>query len=139
MPNASSARPWWCDGGRGVVFRGSEHLARPPGNPPQMPDGSAWPWSGVQKFKVQKARSSKGSEFRRLGVQKAQQAEKVLTSSKTGKVPVLCSADVGSPLRSSMEAPLRSSIEAQKRQGRGSEARPERAGAGKIPPRYAAL
>ena len=46
--------------------------------------------------------SSKGSEFKRLGVQrlgvqKAQQAEKVLTSSKTGKVLVLCSADVGSP------------------------------------------
>ena len=32
------------------------------------------------------------------------------------------------------EAPQRSSIEAQKRQGRGSEARPGRAGAGKIPP-----
>ena len=39
----------------------------------------------------------RSSKFKRLGVQKAQQAEKVLTSSKTGKVLVLCSADVGSP------------------------------------------
>ena len=32
MPNASSAWPWRYDGGRGVEFRGSEHLARPPEN-----------------------------------------------------------------------------------------------------------
>ena len=96
-----------------MEFRGSEHLARPPANPPQMPDGSAWPWCGVQKFKVQKARSSKGSEFKRLGVQRLGvqrlgvqrlgvqrlgvqrlgvqrlgRPKKVLTSSKTEKAPV---------------------------------------------------
>ena len=78
MPNASSAWPCVMVAVR-VEFRGSEDLARPPANPPQMPDGSAWPWCGVQKFKVQKARSSEGSAGR-----------KSVNEFKNGKSACLC-------------------------------------------------
>ena len=63
-----------------VEFRGSEDLARPPANPAD---------ARRQRMAV--------AVVQKLGVQKAQQAEKVLTSSKTGIVLVFCSADVGSP------------------------------------------
>ena len=121
MPNASSARPWRCDGGRGVELRGSEHLARHPPNPPQMPDGSAWPWCGVQKFKVQKARSSEARSS------EGSAGRKSVNEFKNGKSACFLFGGCRKPL---------CALPSRRRKGRDGDPRlaPNGPGGGKFPP-----
>ena len=112
MPNASNAWPWRYDGGRGVEFKrlgASRTVSSKPTAEARRQrmavavvqklgasrTVSSKPTAEARRQRMAVAWSSKGSEFKRLGVQKARSSEgsagrKSVNEFKNGKSACLC-------------------------------------------------